>query len=104
MAWAYLMLAGAFEVGFTTAMQLMKGAKSWAPHIAFVVCIVFSFVLLERATVSIPVGTAYAVWTGIGAAGTVIVGILFFAEPMTALRLIFLATLIGSVIGLRLAS
>jgi quaternary ammonium compound-resistance protein SugE len=104
MAWVYLMLAGAFEVGFTTSLQLMKGAKSWAPHVAFVICIVVSFVLLERATASIPVGTAYAVWTGIGAAGTAILGILFFAEPVTALRLLFLATLIGSVIGLRLAS
>lgn len=104
MAWMLLVLAGAFEVGFTTAMQFMKGSKSWWPQIAFLVCIVLSFYFLERATGEIPVGTAYAVWTGIGAFGTAVLGLLYFGEPFSALRLLFLATLIGSVIGLKLVS
>jgi quaternary ammonium compound-resistance protein SugE len=102
MPWLLLVLAGAFEVGFTTSMKYAQGfTRAW-PTLAFVACIVLSFALLERATRSIPLGTAYAVWTGIGAAGTVIVGAVLFAEPLNGLRMLFLATLIGSIIGLKL--
>ena len=104
MAWLYLIVAGLFEIGFTTAMQLMKSSKSWWAFGLFLVCIITSFAFLERATQQIPVGTAYAVWTGIGAAGTAILGIAVFGEPATVLRMLFLGLLIISVIGLKFVS
>jgi quaternary ammonium compound-resistance protein SugE len=104
MPWIYLLLAGCLEVGFTTAMQFAKTTKAWWPHAMFLVCIIASFYFLALATEDIPVGTAYAVWTGIGAAGTAILGIAVFGEPASALRLVFLTMLIGSVIGLNLVS
>jgi quaternary ammonium compound-resistance protein SugE len=97
-------LAGLFEVGFTTAMQLAKVTSAWWPWALFLVCITTSFALLAVATRDIPVGTAYAVWTGIGAAGTAILGVLVFKEPATTLRLLFLGLLIASVIGLKAVS
>ncbi|HVY42632.1 MAG TPA: multidrug efflux SMR transporter [Hyphomicrobiaceae bacterium] len=102
MAWLLLVLAGAFEVGFTTSLKYAQGFTRLWPTLAFAVCVVLSMVLLERAQQTIPLGTAYAVWTGIGAAGTVVVGAMLFAEPLSALRILFLATLIGSIIGLKL--
>jgi quaternary ammonium compound-resistance protein SugE len=104
MAWMLLLLAGAFEVGFTTSMQFMKNARSWWPIVSFVICVALSMLLLGKAAQQIPVGTAYAVWTGIGAFGTALLGLLYFGEPATPMRLLFLATLIGSVIGLKLVS
>lgn len=98
------MLAGAFEIGFTTAMQFMKTGKSWGPIAVFAVCIVLSFVFLTKATTTIPVGTAYAMWTGIGAAGTALLGLLLFGEPATFWRVIFLASLIAALVGLKLVS
>jgi quaternary ammonium compound-resistance protein SugE len=104
MPWVYLLLAGAFEVGFATALKASYGfTKPW-PTLIFLVCAVISFLLLARATQTIAIGTAYAVWTGIGAAGTVILGILIYKEPATALRLFFIATLIASIVGLRYTS
>jgi quaternary ammonium compound-resistance protein SugE len=104
MAWAYLALAGLFEVGFASTLKLTEGFTRLWPTLAFLFCAVTSFVLLAKAAQSLPIGTAYAVWTGIGAAGTVIIGILLYKEPATALRLFFIATLIGSIIGLRYSS
>jgi quaternary ammonium compound-resistance protein SugE len=102
MAWLILIAAGVFEVGFTTSMKYAHGFSRPWPTVAFLVCVVLSFILLERATRSIPLGTAYAVWTGIGAAGTVVVGALLFGETLGALRLLFLTTLVASIIGLKL--
>jgi quaternary ammonium compound-resistance protein SugE len=104
MAWIYLGLAGLFEIGFTTAMRFI--GQSWISwtSLAFLVSAALSLHLLNMAMQTIPVGTAYAVWTGIGAAGTVLIGIFVFQEPANALRLFFLATLIGSILGLKLAS
>ena len=104
MAWVYLIVAGLFEVGFTTAMQLVKSTKSWWAYGIFLACIVASFAFLERAIQQIPVGTAYAVWTGIGAAGTAILGIAVFGEPASLPRILFLGLLIVSVIGLKIVS
>jgi quaternary ammonium compound-resistance protein SugE len=104
MAWAYLVLAGIFEVGFASALKLADGFTRLWPTLAFLLCLVVSLALLAKAAQMLPIGTTYAVWTGIGAAGTVFVGILFFDEPATALRLFCLATLIVSIIGLRLAT
>lgn len=101
MAWIFLILAGLLEVGFTTAMQFAKTTKGWWPYVLFAVCISTSFGLLLLASREIPVGTAYAVWTGIGAAGTAVLGIAVFGEPATAARILFLSLLIVSVIGLK---
>ncbi len=102
MAWTYLLLAGLLEIGFTTALQFTKGAKTWWPEIGFLVCAIASFYFLQKSLDGIPLGTAYAVLTGIGAAGTALVGIVFFNEPATAVRLALLLLLIGLIVGLKL--
>ena len=103
MAWIYLLLDGAFEVGCTTAFRFVDGWRPW-PILVFLACAAASLVLLYKALEGIPVGTAYAVWTGVGAAGTVLLGIMFFKEPADTLRLFFLVTLIASILGLKLVS
>lgn len=102
--WIWLFLAGAFEIGFTTFMKLSNGFTRIPYTAAFAVCAILSFVLLNKATTAIPLGTAYAVWTGVGAFGTALVGIFFFKDPADTWRLVFLTTLIGSIIGLKFVS
>lgn len=105
MSWLTLIVAGLFEVGFTFCMgkaRSANGIEFYLWGLGFIVSLALSMILLAKATQSIPIGTAYPVWTGIGAVGTVIMGILFFNEPVTFLRLFFIATLIVSVIGLKL--
>ena len=104
MAWAYLLLAGAFEVGFASTLKLTDGFTRLWPTLLFLACAIISFLLLAKAAQTLPIGTAYAVWTGIGAVGTVIIGILFYKEPATALRLFFIMTLIASILGLKFAT
>ncbi|ROH88223.1 QacE family quaternary ammonium compound efflux SMR transporter [Pseudomethylobacillus aquaticus] len=104
MSWLLLLLAGLFEVGFTTCLKLSDGFTRLWPTLGFVVFAAISFWLLTRATATIPLGTAYAVWTGIGALGTVIVGIVAFGDPAGTLRMLFLLLLIASIIGLKLVS
>lgn len=104
MAWTLLILAGLFEIGFTTFLKLSEGFSRFWPSVGFFICAIISFWLLTRATLVIPMGTAYAVWTGIGAFGTALIGILWFGDPTTAWRLVFLVLLIGSIIGLKLVS
>lgn len=104
MHWTLLIAAGLCEVGFTTFMKLSEGFTRPWPTAGFVCFCVASFWLLNLSTRGIPLGTAYAVWTGIGAAGTAVVGMVFFRDPVTAGRLVFLTLLIGSVIGLKLVS
>jgi quaternary ammonium compound-resistance protein SugE len=101
MAWMYLFLAGLFEVGFTSCLKFSNNFthKGWT--LGFIVSIIMSFLLLNKAIQTIPMGTGYAVWTGIGAAGTVIMGIFFFDEPVIFWRLFFIALLIISIIGLK---
>lgn len=104
MAWIYLVLAGLFEVAFTTSLKLSDNFSNrwWAT--VFFVSISLSFYFLNKATQTIPMGTGYAVWTGIGAVGTVIVGILLFKEPSDFWRMFFIILLIGSILGLKLVS
>lgn len=104
MAWVYLIIAGFFEIGFTTSLKLSNNFtnKGWA--LLFFVSISLSFYFLNKAIESIPMGTAYAVWTGIGAAGTVLVGMILFKEPSDFWRMFFLILLIGSILGLKLVS
>ncbi len=104
MSWVYLLLAGAFEIGFTTCLKMSAGLTRWQPATAFLVFAVLSFWMLTRATETIPLGTAYAVWTGIGAFGTALVGMIWFNEPTGGLRIFFLAALIASVMGLKWVS
>ncbi len=104
MSWIYLVIAGLFEVGFASTLKLTEGFTRLWPTVAFLFCIVASFHFLEKSLAEIPIGTAYAVWTGIGIVGTIMVGILFFKEPLTLWRLFFLVTLIGSIIGLKVVS
>jgi quaternary ammonium compound-resistance protein SugE len=103
-AWIYLMVAGALEIGFTTSLNLSQGFTRWPFVGTFLVCAMGSFYFLSRATATIPLGTAYAVWTGIGAFGTALVGILAFDEPASAPRIVFLSLLISSIVGLKLFS
>ncbi|MBB4037487.1 quaternary ammonium compound-resistance protein SugE [Dysgonomonas hofstadii] len=107
MNWVFLLLASVFEVGFTFSLSKAKevaAPQSYYWYIGFGVCIITSMVLLIKATQTIPMGTAYAVWTGIGATGTAILGILVFKEPASAMRIFFISTLIISVIGLKFVS
>lgn len=102
MAWLYLVVGGLFEVGFTTSLRYVDGFRNLPWTLAFLASVTLSMGLLELASRTIPMGTAYAVWAGIGAVGTVLVGILFYEEPATAIRLALIATLIGSIVGLKL--
>jgi quaternary ammonium compound-resistance protein SugE len=104
MPWVWLILAGCFECAFTTCLKLSDGLTKIGWSVAFVLLSIVSFLLLTLASRNIPLGTAYAVWTGIGAFGTAAIGILWFQDPATFWRVFFLATLIGSVIGLKLVS
>jgi quaternary ammonium compound-resistance protein SugE len=104
MAWVYLGLAGLFEVGFTTALRYLNFFSIDLPTLIFTICVVASFSFLQLSLTGIPLGTAYAIWTGIGAAGTALIGFWFYNEPATLLRMAFLATLIGSIAGLKLVS
>ncbi len=107
MNWLILIIAGLFEVGFTTCLGKAKettGTASVLWVIGFFVSLTVSMYLLYRATLTLPMGTAYAVWTGIGAVGTVLIGIFFFNEPATFWRLFFITTLIASIVGLKFVS
>ena len=107
MNWIYLIIAGLFEVGFATCLGKAKETSgsiaSWW-MLGFFVCLSISMSLLYKATQTLPIGTAYAVWTGIGACGTVLVGIFLFKEPVHFWRLFFLFTLIASIVGLKFVS
>jgi len=107
MNWFYLLLASVFEVGFTFSLSKAKEVAAPQSHywyICFGISMILSMILLIKATQTIPMGTAYAVWTGIGATGTALVGMLFFKEPVSAMRIFFISTLIFSVIGLKFVS
>lgn len=104
MSWFYLVIAGLFEIGFVSTLKLTEGFTRLWPSVIFLICIIASFHFLEKSLAGIPIGTAYSIWTGIGVTGTVIIGIVFFKEPLTLWRMFFLMTLIGSIIGLKLVS
>lgn len=107
MNWILLIIAGLFEVGFATCLgkaRTVTDAASVYWMIGFFVCLSISMLLLYKATQTLPIGTAYAVWTGIGAVGTVLMGIIFFKEPADFWRLFFITTLIASIIGLKAVS
>ncbi len=107
MNWILLIIAGLFEAAFATCLGKAKDATGieaayW--YIGFLICLAISMFLLVKVIQELPIGTAYAVWTGIGAVGTVLVGILIFKEPATFWRLFFITTLIASIAGLKIVS
>lgn len=107
MNWIILIIAGLFEVGFASCLGKAKettGNESYLWYGGFLVCLAISMVLLVKATQTLPIGTAYAVWTGIGAVGTVLMGIFVFKEPADFLRIFFICTLIASIVGLKAVS
>ncbi len=104
MAWLLLILGGLFEVGFTTCLRFVDGFRNLPWTLGFLASVTLSMGLLERAARDIPMGTAYAVCGGIGAAGTVLVGIIWFGEPVTSVRILLLLALIACIVGLRLTA
>jgi quaternary ammonium compound-resistance protein SugE len=105
--WILLIIAGLFEVGFATCLGKAKESSGniaimW--YLGFLLCLTISMVLLVKVSKELPIGTAYAVWTGIGAVGSVVVGVFVFKEPATFWRVFFLSTLILSIIGLKFVS
>lgn len=106
MAWIFLVLAGLFEVLFVFSMGKARetvGRQSFLWYALFAIALSLSMWLMMKATKTLPLGTAYAVWTGIGAAGSVVMGMIF-KEPVTLWRVVFLVTLISSIIGLKLTN
>ena len=104
MAWFFLLLGGLFEIGFTTALRFVDGFRNIPWTLAFLGSVTISMGLLELAARSIPMGTAYAVWGGIGALGTVVVGIIWFDEPATLVRALLILTIVAAIAGLRLTA
>jgi quaternary ammonium compound-resistance protein SugE len=104
MAWVWLILGGLFEVGFTTSLRFVDGFRNLPWTLVFLVSVAISMALLELAARSIPMGTAYAVWGGIGAVGTVIVGILWFHEPAGTVRVLLILAIVAAIAGLRLTA
>ncbi|WP_313004584.1 DMT family transporter [Chryseobacterium gleum] len=107
MNWIILIVAGLFEVAFASCLGKAKetsGTESYYWFAGFLVTMAISMLLLIKATQTLPIGTAYAVWTGIGAVGTALMGIIFFKDPVSFWRIFFIVTLIGSVVGLKAVS
>ena len=104
MAWALIMIAGLLETGFAVALKSSQGFSRWLPSVLFVVFAAGSFTLLSTALRSLPVGPAYAVWTGIGAVGTAVYGMVFLDEAVETFKLISLGLVVAGVVGLQLSS
>ena len=104
MNWIYLLLAGVFEIGWTIGLKQMDNHKNIVWTIIFYVSIITSFYFLQLALKEIPIGTAYVIYTSIGAIGTVLIGMLFFKEPTSLLRIGFILLIITGVIGLKVTS
>ena len=104
MAWAYLALAGLFEVGWAIGLKYTDGFTRIVPSVLTLVSMVVSVLLLGLALKTLPVGTGYAVWTGIGTVGTALLGIYLLGEPATATRLACIGLIVAGILGLKLAS
>lgn len=104
MAWVWLIIGGFFEVGFTTSLRFVDGFRNMPWTLAFLVSVTISMALLELAARTIPMGTAYAVWGGIGAVGTVLVGILWFQEPSSLIRIMLIFAIVAAIAALKLTA
>jgi quaternary ammonium compound-resistance protein SugE len=104
MAWLYLFVAGLFEVGWAIGLKYTEGFTRLMPSLLTVGAMILSLALLGLALKTLPVGTAYAVWTGIGAVGTAALGIYLFGEPATAARLASIGLIVAGIVGLKLVT
>ena len=104
MEWAMLAVAGLFEVAWAVGLKYTDGFSRWWPSVGTALAMVVSVVLLAFAMRTLPVGTAYAVWTGIGAVGTALLGIALFGEPATFARLACIALIVAGIVGLKLTA
>ena len=104
MAWAYLFVAGLFEVAWAIGLKYTEGFSRLVPSVLTLAAMLLSIVLLSIALRTLPVGTAYAVWTGIGAVGTAALGIYLFGEPATAARLASIGLIVAGIVGLKLVT
>jgi quaternary ammonium compound-resistance protein SugE len=104
MAWVLLFIAGLFEIGWAVGLKYTDGFTRLWPSVGTATALVASMVLLASAVRTLPLGTAYAVWTGIGTVGTAILGIVLFREPATAMRLVCITMIVAGIVGLKLAS
>ena len=104
MAWIWLITGGVFEVGFTTSLRFVDGFRNLPWTLAFLVSVAISMALLELAARTIPMGTAYAVWGGIGAVGTVVVGIIWFNEPSSLIRIMLIFAIVAAIAALKLTA
>jgi quaternary ammonium compound-resistance protein SugE len=103
-AWILLIIASVFEIAWAVALKYTVGFTKLVPTIITIIGMLFSFYFLAQATKTLPIGTAYAVWTGIGAVGTVIIGMLFLHEPINISRILFLVLIIVGLVGLKVTS
>lgn len=104
MAWIYILIAGIFEVGFTVSLKLSDNFRKPGPIILIVIFSLISFYFLSKAMSNLPVGTTYAIWTGIGTIGITLIGVFFWQETMTLMRLGLLLLLIGTIAGLKMTA
>jgi quaternary ammonium compound-resistance protein SugE len=104
MAWFYLFIAGLFEIGWAIGLKYTEGFSKLWPSVATIAAMIVSFELLGLAVKTIPIGTAYAVWTSIGAVGTTVLGIIFLGESRDVLRILFIVVIVTGVIGLKIVS
>ena len=104
MAWLYLLIAGLLEVGWAIGLKYTEGFSRLWPSLATIAAMIFSLGFLGLALKTLPVGTAYAVWTGVGAVGTALLGIYLFAEPANAMRLACIGLIVAGIAGLKLAT
>jgi quaternary ammonium compound-resistance protein SugE len=104
MSWYILILAGLFEIGWAIGLEYSDGLSKPVPTLGTVVALVISMVLLAQAVKDLPIGTAYAVWTGIGAVGTAALGIILFDEPATLARMGFISVIVVGIVGLHSVS
>ena len=104
MAWAVLFVAGLMEVGWAIGLKYTDGFSQLVPSVLTLGCMLASILLLGLAVKTLPIGTAYAVWTGIGAVGTAILGIILFGDPATGLRLACIGLIVAGIVGLKLVT
>ena len=104
MPWLWLIVGGLFEVGFTTSLRFVDGFRNLPWTLAFLASVAVSMTLLEIASRNIAMGTAYAVWGGIGAVGTVLVGMIWFHEPSSAIRVVLILVIVAAIAALRLTA
>lgn len=101
MAWFYLFIAGLFEIGWAIGLKYTEGFTRLVPSLLTLACMIVSFALLGLALKTLPVGTAYAIWTGVGAVGTALMGMYLFGDPATTARLACIAVIVSGIVGLK---